>query len=270
MVRRSSVSTVDRLVQVVECFSGDKLTWSLAELSASLDLPKSTLHRFLISLETHGILRRDPADRLWRLGYRLVTWGQLAEKSTGLHDVARPVMQQIATETGETVALTVYEEQEVVCIEKIDTRYSVRLAFEVGGRRVPHAGASSKVLMAYLPEEEIQAIIRDRGLPKLCSKTISDPEEMMADLARIRELGYALSVEETDPGAWGIATPIWDKGGRVIAAIGVAGPILRFSDELALKYVEVCRRAAREIARLLGGPGDTAGSWGLLEGPNGA
>jgi DNA-binding IclR family transcriptional regulator len=81
MVRTSSVSTVDRLVKVVECFSGEKHTWSLAELSASLDLPKSTLHRFLISLETHSILRRDPADRLWRLGYRLVTWGSWLKRA---------------------------------------------------------------------------------------------------------------------------------------------------------------------------------------------
>jgi IclR family KDG regulon transcriptional repressor len=257
MVRTSSVSTVDRLVQVVECFSGENPTWSLAELSASLDLPKSTLHRFLISLETHGILRRDPADRLWRLGYRLVTWGKLAEKSTGLNDVARPIMRQIAAETGETVALTVYEGHEVVCIEKIDTRHSVRLAFEVGGRRPPHAGASSKVLMAYLSQEEIRAIIRDQGLPKLCANTISDPEELAADLARIRELGYALSVEETDPGAWGIATPIWDRSGQVIGAIGVAGPVMRFSDDLAQQYVAVCRRASQEIAELMGG-GDRA------------
>jgi DNA-binding IclR family transcriptional regulator len=251
MVRTSSVSTVDRLVQVVECFSDEKRTWSLTELSGSLGLPKSTLHRFLISLEIHGILSRDPADRLWRLSYRLVTWGNLAEKSTGLNDVVRPIMRQIAAETGETAVFTVYEMQEVVCIEKIDTRYSVRLAFEVGGRRLPHAGASSKVLMAYLPEREIQAIIQDQGLPKLCTNTISDPDELAADLARIRELGYALSIEETDPGAWGIATPIQDRSGNVIAAIGVAGPTLRFADDVVQKYVEICRRAGQKITELL-------------------
>jgi DNA-binding IclR family transcriptional regulator len=171
-------------------------------------------------------------------------------------------MHQIASETGETVALTVYEGQEVVCIEKIDTRHSVRLAFEVGGRRLPHAGASSKVLMAYLPEKEIQGIIRDQGLPKLCTNTISDPEELAADLARIRELGYALSVEETDPGAWGIATPIWDRSGKVIGAIGVAGPVMRFSDDLAQQYVAVCRRASQRIADLIGGSERTLGQRG--------
>lgn len=251
-MRTSSVSTVDRLVKVIDCFSSSQSALSLAQLSTNLDLPKSTLHRFLVSLEVHGILRRDPADRLWRLGYRLVTWGSLAESCNRLNDVALPIMRDINAETGETVALTVYDDHEIICIEKIDTHHSVRVAFEVGGRRPPHAGASSKVLMAYLPEEEIQAIIQRQGLPKLCTNTITDPAELTADLAQIRELGYALSIEETDQGAWGIATPIWDQRGKVVAAIGVAGPMLRFSETLAEQYVEICCRASQQISRFLG------------------
>lgn len=255
MRRKSSVTTVDRLVSVVECFS-DRPTWSLSGLSTYLEIPKSTLHRFLLSLEVHGILRRD-ADRLWRLGYRLVAWGNLAEKSTRLADVARPVMRQLNLQTGETVALTVYADQEVICIEKLDTSHSVRLALEVGGRRLPHAGASSKILMAYLSEDEIASIVQDQGLPRLCTNTITDPTELAANLAKIRELGYALSIEETDPGAWGIATPIHDLSGAVVAALGVAGPASRYSEELAIRYVALCQRAAAEISGLLGGPDTT-------------
>ena len=252
MRKSSSVTTVDRLVRVLDCFSQDQPLWSLAQFSAALGLPKSTLHRFLTGLEVHGILRRDPDDKLWRLGYRLVAWGSLAEKSTGLADVARPVMREIVARTGEMVALTVYADQEVICIGKVDSIHSVRLALEVGDRRPAHAGASSKILLAYLPEREIEAIIRTRGLPKLCINTITDPAELRADLARIREQGYALSVEETDPDAWGIATPIVDQKGRTIAAIGVAGPSLRLSEELAQRYVFECRQAAERISQLLG------------------
>jgi DNA-binding IclR family transcriptional regulator len=251
-MRKSSVSTVDRMVQVIECFSSNKSTLSLAELSDKLDLPKSTLHRFLVSLEVHGILRRDPNDRLWRLGYRLVTWGSLAQSFNSLNDVALPIMQDIHVQTGETVALTVFDDQEVVCIGKIDTRHSVRVAFEVGGRRAPHAGASSKVLLAFLPEKEIQSIVEGQGLPQLCTNTITDPAELDADLTKIRALGYALSVEETDQGAWGIATPIRDQQGRVVAAIGIAGPLIRFSDALAEQYAAICCKASRQISEFLG------------------
>jgi len=99
---------------------------------------------------------------------------------------------------------------------------------EVGRRRPPHAGASSKILMAYLPEEEIQAIIRDKGLPKVCTNTITDPDELMAELAKIRACGYAESREETDLGACS-----------------------RFTDQLVQQYVILCRQAAQRISALL-------------------
>ena len=88
----SSVKTIDRLVGVLSCFSAERPTWSLAELSVQLGLPKSTLHRFLISLESHGILRRDAVDKRWRLGYRLFIWGSLAGETTDLRQLSRPVM----------------------------------------------------------------------------------------------------------------------------------------------------------------------------------
>ena len=247
----SSVKTVDRLVRILESFSSEQPAWSLADLSAHLGLPKSTLHRFLVSLESHSILRRDSGDRRWRLGYRLFIWGSLAAENTGLRRIARPVMRDLMTATGETVILTVYHEHEVICVGKVETSHPVRMTFTVGTRRSPHAGASSKVLMAYLAEEEVQTIIRDRGLPKLCANTITDPDELAAELAKIRERGYAESHEETDLGAWGVATPIHGLAGEVVAAIGVAGPRSRFTDELVQQYVTLCRQAAQRISTLL-------------------
>jgi len=211
------VKTIDRLVKIMDCFSPEQPVWSLRELSEQLQLPPSTLHRFLVSLEAHGILRRDPGDKRWQLGYRTFIWGNLAAESTGLRHVARPVMHDLVAATGETAILTVYHDQEVICVDKVETSYSVRMTLEVGRRRPPHAGASSKILMAYLPEEEIQAIIRDKGLPKVC---------------KIRACGYAESREETDLGAWGVATPIRGREGEVVAAIGIAGPSSRFTDQL--------------------------------------
>jgi IclR family KDG regulon transcriptional repressor len=254
-----SVRTVDRLVAILDCFSPERPTWSLTELSAYLELPKSTLHRFLTSLEFYGILRRDSGDKRWRLGYRLFIWGSLAAESTALRHVARPVMRDLVAATGETAILTVYHDQEIICIEKVETSQPVRMTLDVGARRLPHAGASSKVLMAYLPEEETQAIIRDKGLPKLCTNTITDPDALAAELSRIRECGYAESCEETDLGAWGVATPIRDRNGGVVSAIGVAGPSSRFTDELVQRYVMLCRQAAHQISTLLNAGTDARG-----------
>jgi DNA-binding IclR family transcriptional regulator len=215
-------------------------------------LPKSTLHRFLVSLETHGILRRNPDDKLWRPGFRLLDWGKLAEKTIDWARVARPLMRGLAAATGEMIILTAYSEQEVVCIEKIEARHYVRLALEVGSRRPAHAGASSKVLAAFLPESERRAIIWDRELPRLCKNTITDPEELSIELENIRRQGYAQSIEETDAGAWGIATPFFDHEGRLVGAIGVAGPIQRYSEDLARHYVDLCQEACQKVSEQLG------------------
>jgi IclR family transcriptional regulator, KDG regulon repressor len=240
------------MVDVLNCFSKDRPAWSLSELSARLALPKSTLHRFLVGLERHGLLRRGHEDGKWRLGHRLFVWGSLAAESSGVRHVALPVLRELTETTGETVLLTEYHDGEVICIDKVETKQSVRIALEVGERRAPHAGASSKVLMAYLPESEIAAIIREKGLPRYCERTITDPLELRRELARIRECGYALSFEETDCGAWGIATPVRNWEGAVVAALGVAGPTVRYGGEQVQRYVNLCCEAAARISALLG------------------
>ncbi len=246
MERDPAVKTVNRLVEILDSFASHPSGWSLVELSEHLGIPKSTLHRFLFALEIHGILHRDPSDRRWRLGYRPLLWGRGAANYGALRLIARPIMESLAAETGETVLLTVYQNGEVVFIEKVDSTHAVRLAVDVGTRRPPHAGASSKVLMAFLPPGEIEAIIQ-RGLPRLSPNTITDPQALRTELARIREQGYAISVEETDAGAWGVATPIRNSRGEVIAAIGIAGPTFRLTEEHIQKYIRLCRQAAEQI-----------------------
>lgn len=250
-MENTSVRTIDRLVEILNCFTHDKTTWSLSELSLHLSLPKSTLHRFLVGLEQHGILRRDSSNK-WFLGHQLFIWGSLAVESTGLRQVAAPIMRELAERTGETVLLTEYHNGSVICTEKIETTHSVRLAMNVGAVRAPHAGASSKVLLAYLPDAEVARITQARGLPRLCANTITEPAVLQTELAYIRQRGYAQSYEETDIGAWGIATPIRNWRGEVVAGLGVVGPTVRFSEPQAGEYVRLCRAAADRISVLLG------------------
>jgi DNA-binding IclR family transcriptional regulator len=249
----STVKTLNKLVAILDSFTTERPAWTLADLSVELDMPKSSLHRLLVGLEQHGILIRDADDSRWRLGYRLFVWGNLVPRITGLQHIAGPIVRWLAETTDETVLLTIYERGEVVCIDKVESSHAVRLTLDVGARRPAHAGASSKILMAYLPPEEIEAIIRNKGLPSLNTNTITDPARLSVELGAIRGNGYAFSYEETDIGAWGVATPILNGRGQVVAAIGVAGPTTRFSEETANRYVELCRQSAGRITRLLSG-----------------
>lgn len=251
MTVSTSVKTVDRIVRIIDSFSSSQPTWSLTGLSEYLGVPKSTLHRFLASLEAHGIVRQEEGTKHWCLGYRLSIWGTSAEKSTPWQHIVRPIMHDLVADTGETALLTVYASGEVICVDKVETDHPVRLALDQGSRRPLHAGASSKVLMAYLPEGAVDAIIREKGLPRLCVNTITNEEELKSELAEIRKHGFARSFQETDRGAWGVATPIRDEHGKIVAGIGVAGPDSRFSEERVDALVHRCQEAAERISSSL-------------------
>jgi DNA-binding IclR family transcriptional regulator len=250
-MENSAVKTIDRLVDILDYFVREQRSLSLAELSTYLGLPKSTLHRFLVSLESHGILRRDSQDKKWRLAYHLIVWGGAAAESTTLREIARPVMCDLVAASGETAILTVYHDHGIVILDMCETSHPVRLRMEIGKQRSVHAGASSKVLLAYLPEEEVRALVKEKGLPKMCTNTITDLDKLLSELRRIRQRGYADSLEETDPGAWGVATPIYDWKGHVVGAIGLAGPTMRYSWEMMDKYVKLCLEHAGRITDLL-------------------
>lgn len=247
----STVKTIDRLVEILDYFATGHDSLSLAELSAYLNMPKSTLHRFLISLEVHGILRREEESRRWRLGYHLITWGGAAGESNSLRDVAHPVLLELVERVGETAILTVYHDHMVVCIDLVETSHPIRLKMAVGEQRAAHAGASSKAIMAYLPDAVIEEIVREKGLAKVCTNTITSLQQLKLELRQIRERGYATSLEETDPDAWGVATPIYDRKGKVVGAVGLAGPTTRYNKDKLKTYEEACRRAAQEISSRL-------------------
>lgn len=245
----TSVKTVDRLVRILDSFDADRASWSLADLSDHLDIPKSTLHRFMGSLKAHGVLTHNLDTQEWSLGNRLMVWGSAAMQVNGLSSVVRPIMRALSSAVEETVILTIYCNREVVCLDTVASRHVVRLAMSRGARRPPHAGASCKVLMAYLSDQEITDVIRHTGLPRLCKNTITDPGELRVELARIRQRGYAHSKEETDLAAWGVAVPIRNQAGEVIAAIGTAGPLSRLNTELLQGHIEHCQNAAEQIRR---------------------
>jgi DNA-binding IclR family transcriptional regulator len=169
-------------------------------------------------------------------------------------------MRSLQEATGETVLLTVPSEDrtESVCIDRLESSHRLRLILEVG-RRIPlHAGASSKVLLAYLPAEQVKRVVRLRGLPRVNRNTITDPSALERELEEIRQRGYALSFEETNEGAAGVAAPIFGADGGLMGGLGIAGPLIRFTPERLDYLIPTVCAHADEITRALGGRGRRA------------
>jgi DNA-binding IclR family transcriptional regulator len=225
----------------------------VTDLAAEAGMPKSTVYRVLRVLLRHEILTQDLLTKRFRLGLGALELGRRAYEGMELRQVALPVLQRIAALSDETVVLQVLnrEHDRVVCVERAQRQTGLRLILDVGSTAPLHAGASSKVLLAFLPDEEIEAVIA-RGLPPLTAHTVTDPDRLRIDLAEIRQRGYAVSYEETDEGAAGVAVPIWDRTGHVVAGLTIAGPLSRLNQATVSRYLDLARDGARQIARDLG------------------
>ncbi len=252
--RTRILKALEKTLKVLDLFTTGRPEWGLLELSEVAGLPVSTLHRIVTVLRRHGLLAQDPGSKKYRLGYGAIDLGRRAASSLPIRQVADPIMRRLAEETGETVVLTVVNDARdcAVCIERIESRHDLRLHLEVGEQTPLHAGASSKVLLAWFRSDEVEALASRSGLPSLARNTFTDLPRLQAELARIREVGFAFSSEETDSGAWGVAAPILDPESRAIAALGVASPLSRHSAEAQRRFVTLTMAAGAEVARALG------------------
>jgi DNA-binding IclR family transcriptional regulator len=168
-----------------------------------------------------------------------------------LRNVAKPIMEELAKQTDETVILEVVDGFHGLCIEKVESSQSMKCTSQVGKRVPLHAGAPTKILMAYLPAEKIEQII-EQGLQKFTESTVTEPDILRNQLEEIRQKGYCISNGELDLGSLGIAFPIRNHEGKVIAAISVVGPEFRVADKIN-QFLLYCQSAAAAISQQLGG-----------------
>jgi IclR family transcriptional regulator, KDG regulon repressor len=248
-----SVKILDKALRILLLFGQRQPEWGVAALAREVGIPKTTVYRILRVLQQHGFLIQDLDSRRFRLGLGALELGRRAYEGIELRRVAQPVIEHLAAVSGETVLLQVLdpERQRVVCIERAQQRVGLRLILEVGATAPLHAGCSAKALLAFLPEEEIEAVIA-KGLPAVTPHTITDPDELRRDLAEVRRRGYAVSFEETDLGVAGISVPVRDHLDRVIASLSISGPITRINQVNVDTFVELGRQGARRIAAELG------------------
>jgi DNA-binding IclR family transcriptional regulator len=245
-------STIQRVCSALNVFNEDDKVLSLTEISRRINLPKSTTHRLLNALEVQGLLNREPDGQGYRLGYQLIHWGMIAQRSLDLRNIALPILRSLSEATDETAVLSVRSGNAGIWIEQVETRQTIRLAMRVGRRLMLHAGASSKVLLAFLPDEQMKRIVSEIELEPIMPNTITDKGELLLELYAIRELGYAVSYEETDKDAMGIAAPVYDHHNHAIAGIGIVAPAVRIPPHKVPDAARLVIDASNELSKMLG------------------
>ena len=243
------LSTVARTLEVLEAFSFAEPVLGVSEIARKLDMGKSSVHRSLRALLDRGYVVKT-ADGRYRLGLKLHEMGQLVVSGLRLREVAHGPLERLRVECKETVHLAVLDGADVVFVDQMESAGLARM-FNRVGRRVPaHATSSGKCLMAY-NESAVEAVLRS-GLPRRAPRTITSEVLLTETLDRVRTLGYAVSVEESEPGVASVGAPVFGRDGECIAAVAMAGPALRLGDEQLLRAVRQVRRCAAEISEAMG------------------
>jgi DNA-binding IclR family transcriptional regulator len=244
------LKTVDRALQLLLLFDESHPEWSSSELGRALGLHRSIVYRILTTLERHGFVTASGQRGHFRLGLKLVELGNVVLAGIDLRRAAHPIMTRLVRETGETVFLTVASGDESVCLDKVESPQRLRVTLTIGGRYPLYAGASNKILWAYLPADTIEKLVA-KGVEPITPHTITDPARLKADLDVIREQGWAYSVGELTPGMAAVAVPLWDSNAEVVAALSIAGLASRFSEDRLPMLIDMTRQAADEISHQL-------------------
>jgi DNA-binding IclR family transcriptional regulator len=244
---RERNSTADRALDILALFNDDRLVLSGQDVADQLGVSRSTAYRYLQSLTSSQFLEEQrPAG--FRLGPRVFELARLARKGLGLSEVARPVMKDLAAQVGETVLLTRRTGAAVVCLEREETGNPARLSYERGHVLPVNAGASALVLLAWASEAQVDDVISQSGLPRLTEATVTDAGVLRERLAAIRADGFAVSRGELDPDVLGIAAPIRDETGDVVAAVSVAALSHRVAEDRVPEIKKAVGAAAAQIS----------------------
>jgi len=249
------VQTIERTSLILDILGQSPQGISIRDLSEKIKLPKGTTHRLISSLTYFGYARQDSKTRNYFLGLKLVELGNLLLSQLDLRKEAEPFLRDLAERTKETVHMVFLDRGEIVYIDKMELDHNpsgLRMASRVGLRNPAHSCAVGKVLLSHLDEEELNLLIKEKGLPKRTENTITDPIQLKEHLKTVRTQGCAVDDEENERGIRCVAAPIFNEAGKAVAAISISGPAFRITKKVVQETLrkEVMETASKISERL--------------------
>lgn len=248
-----SVKSIDRAVGILGCFTFDRDHLTLGELKELCGLSKSTLFRILQTLVKNRVVCYDPASMEYALGVRLFEFGEIAVSSMSLRKVASRFLDALEMDSGYPALVGILDEGELVYIDGRRGREPVPLfGTRHGKRQPPHIGAVGRALMAYLPVSRVDELLARYPLKKIAPRSITDPAKFKESLRQVRKKGYAYEEGELVEGVIGVAAPIHNHAGNVIAAMGAVFPAFQADSKKKERMTRLVTAAGRKISEAMG------------------
>ncbi|MEO3787515.1 IclR family transcriptional regulator [Actinocorallia sp. B10E7] len=243
--RRSGAESSRKVLHLLMAFSPQRHTRSAAELATVLDMPISSIYRYLSVLREEGLVEEARPGE-YRLSWLFVSLANAARAAgDSLEVLAKPVLKSVAEAGGETTLLIRRVGWSAICADRVESPHPVRLQFDQGQPMILHQGSASRVLLASMKEAE-----RERYLAAMSQLTEAEREQIRADVDTVARLGWLESFGEVDEGIWGASAVIKD-GVEVVGALGVAGPLFRLQHADRARIIDLVVSGAAEISKIL-------------------
>lgn len=255
------MSSIIRSVQAMDLLAR-KGALGVRAVAQQLQLPLGSVHRMLLDLAEAGVVDRTPSGE-WELSFRLLEITGLQLERIDLPRLCRPFAEEIAKATRETVNVNALSGHHGVCIDKVRGNEGMQLDLRIGSRGPLNCGGAGKAMLAFMPEAEREEVYA-RPLPLLTNHTITDPDQLRAEIERIRERFYAIDDQEVVMGVYCVSVPVLDRTGRAAGAISVTGPsVKKPGSETVMPIVAQLWDACGHVSRRLG----FAGAWPPIKYP---
>jgi len=245
------IGSIVKALEILEMFRPDEPSLSLAEISNRLGYPKTTLHTILNTLELKGYVERGK-NGIYSLGTAIIPLTQSVRVNAKIRDRAAPLLRELGDFSKQSVYLAIFDDLMCLYIYAIETKHRLLARTAIGERVLMHYTSVGKSMLAFLPDDLIDALIERYGLPRATEYTIVDRESLREELAIIRSQGYSTDKAEHEPNVYCIGCPIFDADGEVIAACSISGVDMHIVTEHRESLSAAVRYTAQEISRRMG------------------
>ncbi|WP_373320052.1 IclR family transcriptional regulator [Ruegeria spongiae] len=249
--KEAAIPTNLRLLMVLEAMAEAGVPVTPTEVNQRLGLPKPTIHRLFTTLEQEGFIQREIDGRGYSPGLRLRKMSTGILSSLRIRTARLAILNQLADEIGETCNIAIPDRDAMVYLDRVETKWPLRIQLPVGTRVPFYCTASGKMYLSSLDRRHLRSYAMSADLAAKTATTVSDPGQLMAEAVEIRERGYATDNSEFMEGMIAIAVPIEEGNGRLVSTLSFHAPEQRLSLTDAVAHVEMLKAAAANLTSLL-------------------
>ncbi|WP_181350455.1 IclR family transcriptional regulator [Thalassobacillus sp. CUG 92003] len=246
------LQTVERAIKILDCFNFDTYLLTIDELVQKTGLAKATTYRLLWTLEKNGLITYEPKESAYKLGYKMLGYGGIVLEKLDIRQESEPYLKELHKETGFQVLLAEKHGGQIQYILKFDSEDDFEPGSYVGKQRLLHFGALGILFMAYSSQSEVTEFLSNHPIKKHTPYTVTDEKVFLERLKKIHEQGYHVDHEETYFGITSISVPVYDSNGDIVAAMAIAAPSFKLSEEVLESSIKRSKNIALKISERLG------------------